>query len=64
MTDRDRRRVFEPFKSGTSMGGGLGLAIVYRIVREHRGDITVKSSPEQGTEFEVHLPLALTPVPA
>jgi len=64
MAYRDQRRVFEPLRSGTSMGSGLGLAIVYRIVREHGGHITVRSVPEQGTEFEVHLPLALTPVPA
>jgi two-component system sensor histidine kinase PilS (NtrC family) len=54
----DQRKVFEPFHSGTAMGTGLGLAIVYRIVREHRGDITIKSAPAQGTEVEVHLPLA------
>jgi signal transduction histidine kinase len=64
MADRAQRRVFEPFRAGASMGSGLGLAIVYRIVREHRGDITVKSVPAQGTEFEVHLPLALTAVTA
>jgi two-component system, NtrC family, sensor histidine kinase PilS len=54
----DHRAIFEPFRSGTSMGTGLGLAIVYRIVRQHRGDITVRSVPAQGTEFEVHLPFA------
>jgi two-component system, NtrC family, sensor histidine kinase PilS len=51
----NQARLFEPFRS---VGTGLGLAIVYRIVREHRGDITVKSVPPRGTEFEVHLPLA------
>lgn len=60
----DPRAMFEPFRSGTAIGTGLGLAIVYRIVREHRGDITVKSVPSKGTEFEVHLPLVETPVPA
>lgn len=61
--DRDaQRRIFEPFRSGSSSGTGLGLAIVYRIVREHRGDISVRSAPSRGTEFEVHLPLVAAPV--
>lgn len=61
--DRDaQRRIFEPFRSGSLSGTGLGLAIVYRIVREHRGDISVKSAPWRGTEFEVHLPLVAAPV--
>jgi len=45
------------------MGTGLGLAIVYRIVREHRGDITVRSFPSEGTEVEVRLPLVVAPAP-
>jgi len=60
---RDQRRVFEPFQSRSPMGTGLGLAIVYRIVREHRGDITVRSVPSQGTEVEVRLPLVVAPAP-
>jgi two-component system sensor histidine kinase PilS (NtrC family) len=57
-------RLFEPFYSGRSMGTGLGLAIVYRIVREHRGDISVSSTPGRGTEVQVRLPLMRTPVVA
>jgi two-component system sensor histidine kinase PilS (NtrC family) len=60
----EQRRIFEPFHSRTPMGTGLGLAIVYRIVREHRGDITIRSDPSQGTEVEVRLPLVGVPVPA
>lgn len=60
----ERRRLFEPFHSGTRMGTGLGLAIVYRIVREHRGDITVRGVPSQGTEVQVRLPLVSVPVSA
>jgi signal transduction histidine kinase len=50
------RRGFDPFQP-SAMGTGLGLSIVYRIVREHRGDITVRSVPDRGTEVEVRLPL-------
>jgi two-component system, NtrC family, sensor histidine kinase PilS len=52
----EQRRMFEPFQSSSPMGTGLGLAIVYRIVREHGGDITVRSTPGQGTQVEVRLP--------
>jgi two-component system sensor histidine kinase PilS (NtrC family) len=52
----ERRRVFEPFRSTNPMGTGLGLSIVYRIVREHGGDISVRSGPARGTEVEVRLP--------
>ena len=57
----DHRRIFEPFQTHSSVGTGLGLAIVYRIVREHRGDISVRSAPGEGTEFEVYLPLVVAP---
>lgn len=54
---KEQRRLFEPFRSGAKGGTGLGLAIVYRIVRDHRGDITIRSVPYQGTDVEVRLPL-------
>jgi two-component system sensor histidine kinase PilS (NtrC family) len=63
MGHEEQRRVFEPFQSGSPMGTGIGLAIVYRNVREHSGDITVRSIPSRGTEVEVRLPLVAVPTP-
>jgi two-component system sensor histidine kinase PilS (NtrC family) len=60
----DQRRVFEPFHSTSPMGAGLGLAIVYQIVREHSGQIQIRSAPGRGTEVVVRLPLIRVPVPA
>jgi signal transduction histidine kinase len=57
MNREEQRRLFEPFHSGKPTGTGLGLAIAYRLVREQRGDITVRSAPHQGTEVQVRLPL-------
>ena len=54
-----RERVFEPFfrvdkSRSRELGGvGLGLALVYEIVRVHDGSITVKPAPSGGTIFDV-----------
>jgi two-component system sensor histidine kinase PilS (NtrC family) len=64
MDRKEQRRFFEPFRSGTPGGTGLGLSIVYRIVKDHAGDIRLKSAPHQGTEVQVRLPLVSTEAPA
>jgi len=58
MDEKTRARVFEPFFSKpTSISGtGLGLAVVYGIVKQHGGHITCESSEDAGTTFRVHLP--------
>ena len=39
-------------------GSGLGLAIAKTIVQRHQGDITVQSKLEEGSYFQVKIPLA------
>ncbi|MEM7115110.1 MAG: PAS domain S-box protein [Chloroflexota bacterium] len=43
-------------------GAGLGLALVYRLVKLHDGSITVESNPEQGSRFCVTLPWQAEPL--
>jgi two-component system OmpR family sensor kinase len=44
-------------EGGEKHAAGLGLAIVHEIVSDHGGRISVRSTPERGTEFTVHLPV-------
>ncbi len=52
-------RIFNPFftTKPTGQGTGLGLAISNDIIREHGGSIDVVSTPGEGTEMTIHLPL-------
>jgi signal transduction histidine kinase len=54
-------KIFDPFFTTKSVGKGtgLGLGICYQIVRRHGGEITVNSTPQQGTEFVITLPIQL-----
>ena len=47
--------IFEPFVS-TKESTGLGLAVVYGIIQQHKGEIEVESKPNQGTTFIISLP--------
>jgi two-component system NtrC family sensor kinase len=51
-------RIFDPFFTTRDVGEGtgLGLSICYGIVRDHGGQITVESRPQEGTTFTVLLP--------
>ncbi|HEX5751825.1 MAG TPA: ATP-binding protein [Archangium sp.] len=62
ISPEDQRHIFEPLQRGADRTDsaqrsiGLGLFIVNHLVRAHHGDIQVRSSPEEGTTFQVRLP--------
>ncbi|WP_188191576.1 sensor histidine kinase [Nonomuraea sp. SYSU D8015] len=64
LTAGEAARVFDRFyradgsRARTTGGAGLGLAIVRSIVTAHGGRVEVRSSPGEGTAFEVRLPAA------
>jgi two-component system, NtrC family, sensor histidine kinase PilS len=55
MTNEQKERLFEPFNS-SSGGTGLGMAIVYQLVRDHNGKILVDSELGIGTKISIRLP--------
>lgn len=60
MPEEVRERCFEPFYSTKGKGGtGLGLAMVYGVIRRHDGAIDVKSIQGVGTTFLIRLPIKL-----
>jgi two-component system sensor histidine kinase PilS (NtrC family) len=59
IADADLPHIFEPFYS--TKAGGIGLALVHRILQDHRGLIEARSRPGDGTTFTLTLPAAREP---
>ena len=62
MNKEAREHVFEPFYTtkGAAQGRGLGLPVVYSIVRQHKGVILFDSEEGKGTAFMIYMPAVKT----
>src|SRR5207249_6000144 len=57
ISEEDLNRIFNPYFTTKKLGIGLGLAITKKIVEEHRGRISVRSRPNEGTDVVISLPV-------
>ncbi|MBI4483492.1 MAG: PAS domain S-box protein [Acidobacteria bacterium] len=57
MTDAEKHRIFHPFDGSFAQGSGLGMAIVYQIINNHKGEIKIRSEKGKGTTVTIELPL-------
>jgi signal transduction histidine kinase len=51
------KSIFSPFFTTKAKGTGLGLAVTYRIIQDHGGDISVESKPGHGAKFSFTIPI-------
>ncbi len=56
ISPENKKVIFDPFFTTKPQGTGLGLSIVYRIIEEHKGEISVESEVGRGTTFTILLP--------
>ena len=58
MDESRRAKLFDPFSAPQSRAGtrGLGLAVVYGIMRAHQGRIEVATEPGRGNRIDLHFP--------
>lgn len=56
-------RIFEPYFTTREFGSGIGLTIAYKIIKEHKGDISVKTKINKGTTFIITFPLPKKGIP-
>ena len=64
MSEDVLRHLFDPFftTKPVGKGTGLGLSISYQIVTEkHKGQLTCVSTPDQGAEFIINIPIHQSP---
>ncbi|MCA1734308.1 MAG: response regulator [Acidobacteria bacterium] len=56
MDEETKARIFEPLFTSKRSGLGLGLPLVYDIIRKHQGELVVESAPGAGARFTIFLP--------
>lgn len=58
MNQEVQRKIFEPFFTTKATGHGLGMSIVYGIIKRYQGETSVRSEENVGSMFTVSLPVS------
>lgn len=58
MDEETRRRACEPFFSTRGSGRGLGLSVVYGVVKRHGGSLKIESEPGSGSRMVLEFPIS------
>ncbi len=57
MTEETKRRIFDPFFTTKGVShSGLGMSMVYGVIKRHNGSIDIETKPGKGTSFTIVLP--------
>jgi two-component system, sporulation sensor kinase E len=57
ISEENLGKIFEPYFTTKDFGSGIGLTLVYKVVKEHKGEISVVSHPGEGTTFSILFPI-------
>jgi len=57
ISEKNLSKIFEPYFTTKERGSGLGLTLVFKIIREHRGELGVSSKEGEGTCFTITFPV-------
>ncbi len=57
MSDEIMSKIFEPYFTTKDFGSGIGLTLVYKVIKEHNGEIAVISQEGKGTTFTISFPV-------
>jgi PAS domain S-box-containing protein len=57
MSEEVMSKIFEPYFTTKDFGSGIGLTLVYKVIKEHLGDISVSSKPGKGSRFTISFPI-------
>lgn len=60
--EKNLDKIFEPYFSTKFNGTGLGLTVVYRVISEHGGSISIRNGEKRGAIVSINLPLTRLPI--
>ncbi len=60
MSEETMNRIFDAFYTTKENGTGLGLVVTNHIIEKHHGKLSISSVENEGSTFEIQLPILLT----